>query len=86
MTDFYNPNELNVPSQHFIDGQWMDGGDDNITVIRPSDLREQGQLSSGSAKSVDLAVGAARTAFKKSGWARKAPRERAADSTALESR
>ena len=78
MTNFYNPDELDVHSQHFIDGQWTDGGDEHIAVIRPSDLREQGQLSNGSAKSIDLAVGAARTAFKKSVWATKAPRERAA--------
>ena len=78
MTEFYNPNELNVPSQHFIDGQWTSGDDDSIPVIRPSDLQEQGLLSNASQRTVDIAVGAARTAFRTSGWATKAPRERAA--------
>ncbi|MBM75148.1 MAG: aldehyde dehydrogenase [Proteobacteria bacterium] len=77
MSILFDPNDIQVSSKHFIDGQWNDGNDDYISVIRPSDLQEQGVIANGTAHSVDLAVGAARNAFNHSGWATQPPRERA---------
>ncbi|MBN93306.1 MAG: aldehyde dehydrogenase [Deltaproteobacteria bacterium] len=77
MTDLFNPNDLDVHSGHFIDGEISSGGDPQFDVIRPSDLGTQGTLADASAQSVERAVHSARRAFEQSGWATMAPRERA---------
>jgi len=74
MTDLFNPNDLDVHSGHFIDGEISSGGDPQFDVIRPSDLGTQGTLADASAQSVERAVHSARRAFEQSGWATMAPR------------
>lgn len=76
MFDF-NPDEITVPNGHFIDGRCVEGGT-KIPVRRPSDSQIYAELPIASAELVDRAVTSAERAFRTSGWARRAPRERAA--------
>ena len=76
--ELYNPDQLNVRAEHFINGEWTDNNDSKIEVVRPSDLQIQGQLCNASQSSVDQAVEAASAAFHSGSWSGKAPRERAA--------
>jgi aldehyde dehydrogenase (NAD+) len=61
---------------HYIDGQWLQGVA-AVAVRRPSDGAVYGDLPDAGAEVVDAAVRAAQAALKSSGWATRAPRERA---------
>ena len=76
MIEIFNPDELVTRPEHFIAGEWVTHGDEQIEVIRPSDRAVQGLLCNGSDAAVDQAVNAAHEAFHK-GWGSMAPRARA---------
>lgn len=65
------------PQGHFIDGRTvaaMDGG--MLDVFSPIDGQVLTQVADGSARDVDLAVGAARAAFEDGRWSRMPPQAR----------
>jgi aldehyde dehydrogenase (NAD+) len=62
---------------HFIGGEYVFHGATRIDVARPSDGVVYASVPLGDAQLVDRAVVHARRAFRESGWARMAPRERA---------
>lgn len=74
--DSFDPALVTVRSAHFIGGEYVDGTG-AIDVSRPSDGAVYAALPVADADLVDRAVQNAWTAFKTSGWARQAPRERA---------
>jgi aldehyde dehydrogenase (NAD+) len=76
MTDF-DPKSVALPRGHFIAGQLREEGTDSLPVHRPSDGAVYATLPAGTPELVDEAVGAAKSAFRGSDWARGAPRERA---------
>ena len=61
---------------HYIDGQWVEGTGDFITLVDPYTERPFGRAPAGDAALVDLAVAAAQRA--QSGWAAVPATERAA--------
>jgi len=72
----FDPRQIHVPSGHFIGGRLVpDAG--RIVVQRPSDAQPHAELPLGDADTVDAAVRDAWTAWRLSGWARRAPRDRA---------
>jgi aldehyde dehydrogenase (NAD+) len=73
----FNPDELKPPSGSFLGGQYVPGDGTEYEVIRPSDGHLIRVERGASANLVDRAVTAAAKAFKTSGWASLAPRERA---------
>lgn len=74
----FNPDSIEVPAGHFINGARSSAGQGLLAVRRPSDGRAYADLPLGTADTVDEAVMAAHKALQASGWARRAPRERAA--------
>ncbi|MGE3874416.1 MAG: aldehyde dehydrogenase [Parvibaculaceae bacterium] len=72
----FAPDDIVIPSGHFIDGQVQSTDDDMIEVVRPSDGRFLGRIPDGSQETVERAVASAWNAFKTSGWPVRAPRER----------
>lgn len=74
----FDPDQLQVPSGHFIHGQLLGGsGDVSLDVHRPSDGQAYAALPMGDAELVDRAVEDAYAAWTGGDWARRAPRERA---------
>ncbi|HEY1393441.1 MAG TPA: aldehyde dehydrogenase family protein [Methylibium sp.] len=72
----FHPDEVNVPSGHFMGGRLVpDAG--RIDVLRPSDARHHATLPLADADTVDTIVRDAWSAWRSSDWARRAPRERA---------
>ena len=56
----------------FINGQWVDPlGSETIEVINPSDESVIGSISAGTKEDIDLAVAAAKEAFKTFGFSSK---------------
>lgn len=76
MLDF-NPDDVEIPNGHFIDGALVGGGAERLTVRRPSDNQAYADLSVADADLVDRAVTSAQRAFDATDWARGAPRDRA---------
>ncbi len=74
----FNPNDLDVPQGHFIDGVIVSEGTEWLPVHRPSDGAWYTDLPVAGPTTVDRAVASARTAFQCSGWATESPRARAA--------
>ncbi|MDR1350659.1 MAG: aldehyde dehydrogenase [Zoogloeaceae bacterium] len=61
----------------FIDGRFVDAIDgQRFTTLNPSNGRPLAEVSRGNEKDVDLAVRAARRAFKSGAWSHRAPRDR----------
>ncbi|USA44701.1 aldehyde dehydrogenase family protein [Spongiibacter taiwanensis] len=56
------------PSQHYINGEWVGGGDRVIPVINPADGTQIGEIPSGDQHTVGAAVSAARAAFHNPHW------------------
>ncbi|MEX3759364.1 aldehyde dehydrogenase [Paraburkholderia phenoliruptrix] len=77
--DSFNPDDVAIRSGHFIGGQYVDGnaGARRLEVARPSDGVVYASVPVADADMVDRAVENAWQAFRTSGWARMAPRERA---------
>jgi aldehyde dehydrogenase (NAD+) len=75
----FNPDLVKVSSSHFIGGVHVagQGAALDLDVRRPSDNHVYAGLPVADADVVDMAVQNAWQAFKKSNWARQAPRERA---------
>ncbi|GAB7545782.1 aldehyde dehydrogenase family protein [Cupriavidus sp. CuC1] len=72
----FDPQSVSVPSGHFIGGRLVpDAG--RIPVRRPSDNQVHAELPLADAAAVDAAVQDAWKAWRRSDWARRAPRERA---------
>jgi aldehyde dehydrogenase (NAD+) len=76
MLDF-DPQDVQVPNGHYIDGALVGGGAERLAVRRPSDNQVYADLAIGDAEVVDRAVASAQRAFRTTGWATGAPRERA---------
>lgn len=72
----FDPEQIRVPNGHFIGGRLVRDAD-RLTVHRPSDARAHAGLPIADAGMVDAAVQDAWSAWKRSDWARRAPRERA---------
>ena len=75
--DSFDPAKIVVRSGHFIGGEYVDAGARRIDVARPSDGVVYASVPLADAEMIDRAVDNAWTAFRTSGWARMAPRERA---------
>ncbi|HHG8775349.1 TPA: aldehyde dehydrogenase [Raoultella planticola] len=71
--------ELALPTQAFIDGQWVSAvGGKTFTTTNPATGETLAELPACDAADVDLAVGKARAAFERGDWRRQAPAERKA--------
>ena len=75
--DSFDPGKIVVRGAHFIGGEYVDAGPQRIDVARPSDGVVYASVPLADAAMIDRAVENAWTAFRTSGWARMAPRERA---------
>ena len=75
--DWFDPAAIAVRSGHFIGGEYVGGGAARIEVARPSDGIVYASVPVADAHVVDRAVEDAGRAFRESGWASIAPRERA---------
>lgn len=75
MTGF-DPDRLEIPTGHFLDGRLVVGAGERIEVRRPSDGRGFAELAQATEDEVDRAVEQAWRAWRTSGWARCAPRDR----------
>jgi aldehyde dehydrogenase (NAD+) len=78
--DSFNPDDVAIRGGHFIGGEYVEGnehGARRIEVARPSDGVVYASVPVADADMVDRAVENAWRAFRASGWARMAPRERA---------
>ena len=74
----FDPNAVTLCADHLVDGVVLPGDGESIAVHRPSDGREIIPVHSASAGLVDEAIRSAHRAFRTSGWASLAPRNRAA--------
>ena len=72
----FEPDRIQVPCGHFIGGRVLPAPE-RFTVSRPSDGKPHAGLPLADAAAVDAAVRDAADAFRRSDWARRAPRERA---------
>ncbi|KXU84505.1 aldehyde dehydrogenase [Paraburkholderia monticola] len=75
--DSFNPDDVAIRSGHYIGGEYVEAGERRIAVARPSDGVVYASIPLADAAVVDRAVENAWQAFKHSGWACMAPRERA---------
>jgi len=75
--DRFDPASIVIRSGHFIGGELIDAGASRIEVARPSDGVAYASVPVADDAMIDYAVQNAFSAFKKSDWARRAPRERA---------
>jgi len=72
----FDPDQVSVPSGHFVDGRLVPEAG-RLVVQRPSDGRAHAELPLADASTVDAAVQDAWSAWRRSDWASRAPRERA---------
>jgi len=61
---------------HFIDGAWLDAGEQRIEVMNPATGRSFASVAAGSAQDVDHAVRAARRALEHNSWSAALPSQR----------
>jgi aldehyde dehydrogenase (NAD+) len=73
----FDPDQLSIHSAHFIGGRYVSGDANTVDVRRPSDNRAYAALPVAEAELVDQAVQNAWQAYKKTNWAKQAPRDRA---------
>ncbi|WP_122645040.1 NAD-dependent succinate-semialdehyde dehydrogenase [Enterococcus mediterraneensis] len=64
-----------VPTQLFIDGKWVDGGQEAVPVKNPANGETLAEVSQGAEEETQQAIAAAKRAFPL--WSKKAPSERA---------
>jgi aldehyde dehydrogenase (NAD+) len=75
---WFNPNDIVLPRGHFIAGKYtLLPGKECISVCRPSDQHPYGEIPLADEADVDTIVTQSYHAFKNSGWATCAPRDRA---------
>jgi aldehyde dehydrogenase (NAD+) len=72
-----DPDRIEVPQGHFIGGCLVRTPSHRLEVLRPSDGRPYAALDAADAATVDEAVRDAHRAWRTSGWAVGAPRDRA---------
>lgn len=77
MASSFDPASIVVPRGHFIGGHLVKGVGEAMDVRRPSDGELYAALPLADSGLVDRAVENAWCAFRESGWATRAPRERA---------
>lgn len=75
MLDF-DPASQSLPLGHFIEGALQADAASAMPVTRPSDGTLYAEIPTANAETVDRAVRSALDAYRQSGWARQAPRER----------
>ncbi|VVE09910.1 aldehyde dehydrogenase family protein [Pandoraea soli] len=75
--DSFDPAQVGIPTGHFIDGKLVEAGGTTLDVICPSSGRPYADLSLAPPDTVARAADGAWHAFRHSGWATRAPRERA---------
>ncbi|MFO1059953.1 MAG: aldehyde dehydrogenase family protein [Dongiaceae bacterium] len=73
----FDPERVEIRGGYYLDGSCHDGTGEEIAVARPSDSRVYARLAGCTAAEVDRAVESSLRAFRTSGWATRAPRERA---------
>lgn len=73
----FDPSAIAVRTAHFIGGEYLEVQGPTLDVARPSDGRVYAALPVGDASLVSHAVENAWRAWRKSGWATMAPRDRA---------
>jgi aldehyde dehydrogenase (NAD+) len=73
----FNPAEVRYPAINLIQGAVITGDGAEYEVLRPSDGKLARIERCASVNLVDQAIQTAKLAFRKSGWAQRAPRERA---------
>jgi len=73
----FDPNQIPVPTGHFINGEGVKSACPLIEVRRPSDGQAYAELPVADASMVDAAAENAWSAWRSTDWARCAPRERA---------
>lgn len=73
----FDPAGIVLPTGHFIGASYLDPREPLIDVQRACDGQVVGCIPDASDETVDLAVRTAREALRTSGWASRAPRERA---------
>ncbi|MGF1609359.1 MAG: aldehyde dehydrogenase family protein, partial [Kiloniellales bacterium] len=76
MLDF-DPAAQSLPCGHFIDGALLADPSRPIAVRRPCDGAVYAEIPTANQEMVDRAVCSARDAFRRTAWARQAPRDRA---------
>lgn len=74
----FDPDNIDLPVGHFINGRQLSGKGTDLAVKRPSDGRLASELTQADAALVDDAVCNADRAVKESGWSHCPPRQRAA--------
>lgn len=72
----FDPSSVSVGGGHFIGGHRVAGNGPAMPVTRPSDGQVYHEIRNATPDEVDAAVEVAWRAFRTSGWARSAPRER----------
>lgn len=70
--------DLQDSYQHFINGQWQAGGDEQIDVINPAREEVIARVPAGGKAEIDAAVAAARAQFDGGAWSRLSGAERGA--------
>ncbi|RDU97725.1 aldehyde dehydrogenase family protein [Trinickia dinghuensis] len=73
----FDPSAISVRSAHFIGGEYVETRGPTLDVARPSDAEVYASLPLGDESLVAHAVENAEHAWRRSGWATMAPRERA---------
>ncbi|MGO3832481.1 MAG: aldehyde dehydrogenase [Microbacteriaceae bacterium] len=68
--------DLTLRNELFIDGAWVRGSGEELTLVSPRDGQELTRIASASAADVDRAVASARSAFDSGVWSGLAPRDR----------
>lgn len=76
-TQHHIPENLPTHLQHFIDGKFVDSiGGKTFDVQEPVSNENYATVASAQPEDVDLAVAAAKRAFKEGPWSKMLPRER----------
>ena len=74
--NIFNPDQININSGNFVNGQLTQGSGDIIEVIRPSDGQIYHEVKASTIDDIDAAVENAWQAFHNSGWSSMPPRDR----------
>jgi len=72
----FDPESIELPSGHFINGALRDTSEERIEVLRPSDAKKLGSIPDATEATVDEAVANSLDAWRSSGWGRAPPRTR----------
>ncbi|MCE0494954.1 aldehyde dehydrogenase family protein [Vibrio salinus] len=76
--DWYNPQDIEIPNGHFINGELRTFDDDTLSeVCCPSSGKPYASLPCASENTVDFVINSTKQAFTETDWATMAPRDRA---------